>query len=99
MLELGEYLLDRIEVGAVERKKQQTGTCASDCRVHSFGFVAAGIIDDDDAAAAERRDQLRIDVDLKALLLTDPSRIQRASIRSCRRETVLACSRRGQATK
>ena len=63
MLELGERLLDWIEVGAVGRKEQKMGARASGRRVHCFGLVIAQIVHDDDVAAAERRDQLRFNID------------------------------------
>ena len=65
MLELGEHLLDRVEVGAAGRKEQQAGARASDRRAHPFGFVAAEIVHDDDVAASERRDQLGFDIGLE----------------------------------
>ena len=65
MLELGEHLLDRVEVGAAGRKEQQAGARASDRRAHRFGLVAAEIVHDDDVAAAERRNQLGFDIGLE----------------------------------
>ena len=40
MLELGERLPGRSS-GAEGREEEQAGACASDCRAHRFGIVAA----------------------------------------------------------
>lgn len=46
MLELGEHVLDRVEVGAVGRKEQRVGTCASDRRACRFSLVVAKVVNE-----------------------------------------------------
>ena len=63
VLELGERLLDRIEIGAAGRKERKMRARAPDRGAHRIGLVAARIVHDDDVAAIGRRDQLGFDVD------------------------------------
>jgi len=56
-LELGEDLLDRIDVGAVGRQEQQLCSCRSDRLAHGLAFVAAQIVHDDDVTGREGRDE------------------------------------------
>ena len=88
VLELGERLLDQIEVGAAGQKEQKMGARASDRRVHRFGLVAARIVHDDDVAAAGRRDQLRFNIGPEGVsvgrAVQDPRCID--PVRLCRRD-------------
>src|SRR5213079_1125245 len=52
-LKLGEDLLDRIEVRAVGRQKEQLGADRADGTAHGFPFVAAEIVDDHDISGLE----------------------------------------------
>ena len=52
-LELGERLLDRVEVGAVGRQEQQVGAGGLDDIANGLPFVAGQIIHDDDVAGRE----------------------------------------------
>jgi len=67
MFELGEDLLDRVEVGAVWRQEQQARAGASDRLADGGPLVAAQIIHDDDVARFECRDQELLDVIGEAL--------------------------------
>ena len=86
MLELGERLLDRIEIGAAGRKEQKTGARASDRRAHRFSLLAARIVHDDDVAAIERRNQLRFDMDSEDVsvdrAVQDPRRVDPVILQS-----------------
>ena len=57
MLDLGEGLLDRIEVGGVRRQIPEPCTDGLDEMAQRAGFVAAEIVHDDDVARSERRQQ------------------------------------------
>ena len=62
MLELGEDLFDRVEIGAVRRQEDQLGAGASDCFAHGLAFVAAQIVEDDDIAGLEGGEQELLDI-------------------------------------
>jgi hypothetical protein len=68
-LELGEDLLDRIEVGAVGRQEEQFCTDRADGTAHSFAFVAAEIVNDDDVARLQRWHQHLLDISQEALAI------------------------------
>ena len=65
-LELGEDLLDGIEVGTVGRKKEQLGADGSDEAADGLALVATEIIDDDDVARAERWQKHLLDIGQEA---------------------------------
>lgn len=67
VLELGEDLLDRIEVGAIWRQEQELGASAADCLADSGPFVTAEIVHDDDVAGRERRHEELLDIIGEAL--------------------------------
>jgi hypothetical protein len=50
VLELGEELFDRIEVGRVFRQKQQPCAGGADRLAHRLALVAAEVVEDDDVA-------------------------------------------------
>lgn len=58
MLELGEDLLDRIEVGTVWREEQEAGASGSDRGPDGRFLMAGEIVHDDDVAGAECRAEL-----------------------------------------
>jgi len=66
-LELGEDLLDRIEVRAIGRQEKELGTCSTDHVPYDLGFVAAEIVDDDDVAGSERRQKKLLDIGAEAV--------------------------------
>lgn len=53
VFELGEDLLDGVQVGAVGRQEQQSCANAADCGADGRPFVAAQIVHDDDVARRE----------------------------------------------
>lgn len=55
VFELGEDLLDRIEIWAVWRQEQELGPGATDRLADGGPFVTAQIVHDDDVAGRERR--------------------------------------------
>jgi hypothetical protein len=72
MLELGEDLLDRIEVWAIGRQVDEVGATGFDGLLDAGDLVAAEIVENDDVAGFERRRQR----------LFDPLKARRSSIRS-----------------
>jgi hypothetical protein len=56
-LQFGERLFDRIEIGAVGRKKSQQRSCVLNRRADFGLFVSGKIVEDDDVTRAQRRDQ------------------------------------------
>jgi len=56
-LQLGEGLLDRVEVGTVGREEEQPGTDRFDGGAHGRSLVARQIVHDDDVAGRELRRQ------------------------------------------
>ena len=60
--ELGESLLDRIEIGAVGGKKPKLGPGGFNRDFDSGAFVSAEIVHDHDIAGAQRRNQFLLDI-------------------------------------
>ena len=59
--ELGEDLLDRIEVRTVWGQEQEMGAHGADSSAGGLSFVASQIVEDDDVAGLERRNQVLLD--------------------------------------
>lgn len=53
VLELGEHLLDRVQVGRVWRQVEQLGLGGTDGLADSWAFVAGEVVHDDDVARCE----------------------------------------------
>ena len=67
MLELGEDLLDGVQVGGVFRQKEELGPSRADELAHGFAPVTAKIVHDDDVARPKRWQENPLDIDSKAL--------------------------------
>lgn len=67
MLDLGEELFDWIEIGAVGRQEEQSGSGLADDASNVPAFVAAKIVEHDDVAGLECLDELGLDVGLEGL--------------------------------
>ena len=67
VLELGEDLLDRIEIGAVWRQEQELGASAADRLADGRPFVTAQIVHDDDVAGRECRHEELLHIVFEAL--------------------------------
>ena len=65
-LELGEDLLDRVEVGRVARQEEQLGAGAADQLTNRLALMAAEVVHDDDVAGAEGGDQELFDLSAEA---------------------------------
>jgi hypothetical protein len=72
MLELGEDLFDRIEVGGVFRQEEELGAGRADELANGFALVSAEIVHDDDVAVAQRGYEHPLDVSAKALAVDRP---------------------------
>lgn len=72
VLDLGEGLFDRIEVGGIGR--QEPEPCAGRCDDLTDGrrFVAAEIVHDDNVARLEDRHELLLDIGAEALAIDRP---------------------------
>src|SRR5258708_3020757 len=67
VLEFGEYLLDRVQVGRIFRQKEELCANRADECPHDFTFVAAEIVHDDDVTGLQGREQNLLDVNCEAL--------------------------------
>jgi len=66
-LELGEDLLDRVEVGRVGRQEQELGSGRADRLADGLALMAAEVVHDDDIAGRERRHEELLDPGGEAL--------------------------------
>ena len=64
--ELGEDLLNRVEIRGVRRQEAQRGPHPLKGRAHGGTLVAAQVVHDDDIARGERRQQTLFDIGQKA---------------------------------
>ena len=87
--ELGEDLLNRIEVGRVGWQEQQSGTNRTDRGPDRLSFVACEIVDDHDVARLKRWQKDLLDVDPEALAVDgsfeDPRRIDAVMAECCQK--------------
>ncbi len=72
MLELGEDLLDGIEVRGVFWQEEELGSGRADELPHGFSLVAAKIIHDDDIAGTQRGKQNPLDIKSETLAIDRP---------------------------
>ena len=70
--ELGEDLLDRVEVGGVFRQEDEAGSDIPDRLAPRLSLVGAEIVEDHDIARLQRRDQERFDIGVEALAVDGP---------------------------
>jgi hypothetical protein len=79
VFELGEELLDRIEVGAVGRQEEEVGAGGADGAASGLSLVAAEIVEDDDVALGEGGSEDLLDIEGEELAvdraIDDPGRI------------------------
>ena len=67
VLELGEDLLDRVQVRRVFRQEEELGAGRAYELAHRFAFMAAKIVHDDDVAGAKRWDEDLFNIGSEAL--------------------------------
>ena len=65
-LELGEDLLDRVEIRRVARQEEQLGAGGADQPANGTAFVASEIVHDDDVAGSQGGHQELLDISAKA---------------------------------
>src|SRR5271168_2415449 len=70
--ELGEDLLDRIEVGRVFRQKDEARPDVADRTSHHLSLVGAEIVEDHDVARLKRRDEELFDIGVEAFAVDGP---------------------------
>jgi hypothetical protein len=69
VLDLGEDLLDRVQVRRVFRQEEELGPGRANELAHGFGFVAAEIVHDDDVAGTKRGNEDLLDIGPEALIV------------------------------
>src|SRR5947207_13315710 len=69
VFELGEDLLDGVQVGRVFGQEEELGACRTDELTHDFASVAAEIVHDYDVARTKRRKQNFHYIDPKAVAI------------------------------
>ena len=62
VFELGEDLLDRVQIGAIGWQEQQSSADAADCATDGGPLVTGEVVHDDDVASRERRDEALLDI-------------------------------------
>src|SRR5664280_2382499 len=67
VLDLGEDLLDRVQVWRVFRQEEELGAGRADELAYGFGFVTAEIVHDYDVAGMKRGDENLFDIGPEAL--------------------------------
>src|SRR6202051_2606195 len=67
VLDLGEDLLDRVQVRRVFRQEEELGAGRANELAYGFGFMTAEIVHDDDVAGAKRGDEDLFDIGPEAL--------------------------------
>ena len=67
MLELGKNLLDRVEIGAIGREKEEPCTDGPDRGADGLTFVAAEIVENDDVPWLQRGDEDLLDIEAEQL--------------------------------
>ena len=72
VLDLGEGLLDRIEIGGVRRQIPKSGAGGLDDAAERGRLVAAEIVHDDDVARLERWQQDLFDIGTEAFAVDRP---------------------------
>ena len=72
VLDLGEGLLDRIEVRRVRRQEPQPRPGLADRSADGLALVAAEVVEDDEVAGPERRHQVLLDLGLEGALVDRP---------------------------
>ena len=69
VFELGEDLLDRVEVRRVFRQEEEPGSHRADQLADGFALMAAKIVQDDNVTGAKCRQKNLLDVETKALAI------------------------------
>jgi hypothetical protein len=67
--QLGEHLLDGIEIWTIWRQEEKLGAGRTDGLAHGVALVTAEIVHDDDVAGLERRHQELLDIGFEAFAI------------------------------
>jgi hypothetical protein len=76
VLELGEHLLDRVEVWTVRGQEQEPCAVTANGGADCMTFVAAEIVDDDDVAGLERGEEELLDIEMEAFAIDRPIKLE-----------------------
>jgi hypothetical protein len=68
VFELGEELLDRVQIGGVCRQEEKPGACGTDGAAHSVALVRTKIVHDHDVAGLQCRNKNLGDIETEACL-------------------------------
>ena len=71
-LELGEGVLNRIEIGTIRRKKAQNCACCLDGAANGITFVGRQVVHDDDVAGLEHRREELFGIGQKGVAVDRP---------------------------
>src|SRR3979490_2720943 len=69
VLELGEHLLDRIEIGGIFRQQEQLGPGLADRGAHTLPLMCAKIVHPPQIARPQRRRQNLLDIEPEAFAI------------------------------
>lgn len=72
VLQFGEELLDRVEVGRVFGQEEELGSDLADRLAHGFAFVAAEIVHHHDVSLLQGGSEHLLDIDAEALAVDRP---------------------------
>ena len=72
MLDLGEGLLDRVEVRRIRGQEPQARTGCADGLAHGLALVAGEIIENDDVTGLQGRDQMLLDPGVEGAAVDRP---------------------------
>lgn len=72
MLELGEDLLDRVEIGAVGRQEDHMSANGADCCSGGLALVRAKVVQDHDISLCECGDEHRLDIGCEEIAVDRP---------------------------
>jgi hypothetical protein len=76
VLELGEHLLDRVEVWTVRGQEQEPCAVTANGGADCMTFAAAEIVDDDDVAGLERGEEELLDIEMEAFAIDRPIKLE-----------------------
>ena len=89
VFELGEHLLDRVQIRRVGRQEEELGADRSQGGAYGSTLVAAEVVHDDDVSVLECRDEALLDVGKEAAAIdrsVEDARCRDPVVSKCRQE-------------